>query len=109
MLRALGAAGIRVPRIDGWNEQHQVALQERVAGSSDLPPAPPAQRRAVLLDFIGEIARLHALTPGQLGLSELPIPRTPAEAALGEVDTLEAMLVRQPSLPTSLRCSERAQ
>lgn len=92
VLRALGAAGIRVPRIDGWHEQHQVALQERVAGSSDLPPAPPAQRRAVLLDFISEIARLHAITPEQLALSELRVPRTPSEAALSEVDTLEAML-----------------
>ncbi len=94
ILRALGAAGIRVPRIDAFSEEHQVALQERVRGSSDLPPAPPAERRAVLLDFISEIARLHSLTPEQLALPELAIPRTPAEAALGEVDTLEAMLAR---------------
>lgn len=92
ILRALGAAGIRVPRIDGWNEAHQVALQERVRGSSDLPPAPPDERRAVLLDFIGEIARMHALTPESLGLAELKVPRTPAEAALGELDALEQLL-----------------
>ncbi len=94
VLRALGAAGIRVPRIDGWNEEHQIALQERVRGSSDLTSAPPAERRAVLLDFIAEIARMHALNPEQLALSELAIPRTPAAAALAEVDTLEAMLER---------------
>ncbi|MFI5320795.1 MAG: phosphotransferase [Myxococcota bacterium] len=92
ILRALGAAGIRVPRIDGWNESHRVALQERVGGSAELSSAPPAVRRAVLLDFIEEVARMHALTPPQLDLADLPIPRTPAEAALGEVDTLERML-----------------
>ena len=92
ILRALGGAGIRVPRIDGWSDEHRVALQQRVPGSADLPPAPPAQRRAVLLDFIAEIARMHALTPERLALPELAIPRTPAEAALGEVDKLEAML-----------------
>jgi aminoglycoside phosphotransferase (APT) family kinase protein len=91
ILEGLGAAGIRVPRILGWSEAHQVALQERVRGSADLPPAPPAERRAVLLDFVEEIARMHALTPARLGL-DLALPRTPAEAALGEVDTLEAML-----------------
>lgn len=92
VLRALGAAGIRVPRIFGWSEEHRVALQERVRGSADLMGAPPAQQRAVLLDFIAEIARMHALAPEKLALPELPLPRSPAEAALGEVDTLEAML-----------------
>jgi aminoglycoside phosphotransferase (APT) family kinase protein len=92
VLRALGAAGIRVPRILGWNEEHQLALQERVPGSDDLPPAPPAQRRAVLRDFVAEIARMHALAPEQLKLPEMPLPRSPAEAALGEVDRLAAML-----------------
>ncbi|MBM4383716.1 MAG: phosphotransferase family protein [Deltaproteobacteria bacterium] len=91
VLGALGANGIRVPRIHGWSEAHQVALQERVRGSADLPPAPPAERRAVLLDFVEEIARMHALTPAQLAL-DLAIPQTPAEAALGEVNTLEGML-----------------
>ncbi len=92
ILRALHACGIRVPRIDAWSDAHQVALQERVGGSADLSSAPAADQRAVLRDFAEEIARMHALSPERLALPELPIPRSPAEAALGEVDTLERML-----------------
>lgn len=92
ILRALGAAGIRVPRIDGWSDAHRVALQERVRGSAELSAAPPARRRAVLLDFVEELARMHALRPERLALPELAVPRTAREAALGEVDKLEALL-----------------
>jgi aminoglycoside phosphotransferase (APT) family kinase protein len=92
ILRALHAHGIRVPRIVAWSDAHQVALQERVRGEADLAAAPPDAQRAVLREFAAEIARMHALTPGQLALENVPVPRTPAEAALGEVEKLEAML-----------------
>ncbi len=92
VLEALGRAGLRVPRIHGWSEVHQAALQERVRGSSELPPAPPGQRAAVLRDFMDELARLHALAPEELQLADFALPKSARDAALGEVDKLEAML-----------------
>ena len=92
ILRALRANGVRVPRIDAWSDAHQVVLQERVRGDANLAAAPPEAQRAVLREFAEEIARMHALAPEQLALADVPVPASAREAALAEVDKLEAML-----------------
>lgn len=87
--RALMQTAIPVPALLGWNEEHHAALFSRVPGSADLPGVTDAtQQRKVMEDFIDVIARLHRLEPDALELDELlgPLPRTAAEAALGDLD-----------------------
>lgn len=86
---ALTEAGLPVPALLGWNEDHHAALFSRDPGRSDIDKVEDAkQQRAIMEDFIAVIAKLHQLDTDRLGLDDIlgPKPQTAAECALGDVE-----------------------
>ncbi|MCU0310880.1 MAG: phosphotransferase family protein [Acidimicrobiales bacterium] len=89
VIQALADTDIPVPDVYGRNDELRCTLFERVRGRSDIDKVDdPVQQRAVMEDFIRVIARMHTLDLDELDLAEhMPyLPRTPAEAALNDVD-----------------------
>jgi len=86
---ALMTQAIPAPSLLGWNETHHAALFSRDAGSADLPGVEDTVRqRAIMEDFIDVVARLHKLDTDTLGLEDTlgPLPTTPEQCALGDLD-----------------------
>ena len=87
--QALMAHPVPAPALLGWNEEHHAALFTRDAGSADLPAVEDkARQRAIMEDFIDTVARLHRLDTTALGLEDIlgPLPSSPAECALGDLE-----------------------
>lgn len=90
IIEALGAAGLPVPEVYGWNGELRATLFERDAGRSDIDKLEDVkQQRAVMEDFMRVVARMHTLELDELGLDDVMLykPVTASECALGEVDT----------------------
>lgn len=86
---ALMTQPIPAPSLLSWNEEHHAALFSRDAGSANLPGVEDKLRqRAIMEDFIDVVARLHQLDTDTLKLEDSlgPLPTTPAECALGDLD-----------------------
>ncbi|MEZ4216443.1 MAG: phosphotransferase [Myxococcota bacterium] len=93
IVEALGARGIPVPAVHGWNAALRATLFERDRGRSDIDKLEDrARQRAVMEDFVRVVARVHALDPDELGLDDVMAyrPKTPRECALAEVDAVVA-------------------
>lgn len=88
IVRALQGTSVPVPVLYGSDDTLGCALFERLSGQANLPEMPEAQQREVMRDFVDIIARLHLLDLEMLGLPALPLPTTPEECALGEVDRI---------------------
>ena len=89
--QVLGGCGIPVVEVHGWNPALQATLFGRDPGRSDIDELDdPRQQRAIMEDFMRVVARMHQLEPGDLGLDDVmtPMPKTPEEAALNEVDVI---------------------
>jgi len=94
IIEAIRARGIPAPALFGWSGELRAALFERDPGRSDLDKLEDrAQQRAVMEDFMRVIARVHALSPDELGLDDVMQyrPKGARECALAEVD----LVVRQ--------------
>lgn len=69
---ALQHTNVPVPEVLGWDKQQQLALFERVAGQAAIDKLSDAgQQRLVMEDFIDAVARLHLLSPEDLGLDDV--------------------------------------
>lgn len=90
ILRALEPSPVRAPRVVAANEEHGVALLERVAGRADFHHiADPDERERTAADFIEQLAALHRLEPEKLALGGLPLPRNAEEHALADLAVWE--------------------
>jgi len=90
IVRALGNSPVPVAAVLGDSDTLHCVLFERLTGRSDLHNMPPAQQRAVMLNFMDVVAQLHALPLDLAGLPAMPMPADARECALGEVDLVLA-------------------
>ncbi len=86
IVRALQDTDVPVAAILGSNDALHCVLFERLGGRSDLQNMPPSQQKAVMLDFMDVVARLHTLPLDTLSLPEMAVPQDAQACALGEVD-----------------------
>ena len=86
VLRALGEAGARVPRVYGYCAEPAGILMERVSGEFDYTKlaAGPA-RDALDDDFLRELARIHALGPARFVAAGIEAPRDAEACALHDL------------------------
>jgi aminoglycoside phosphotransferase (APT) family kinase protein len=59
--RLLEEHGIPVPHVYGWIDQPRAFVTDRAAGQPDFTGVPEAERDAVVDDYLGVLARMHAL------------------------------------------------
>lgn len=83
VLRALAGTDVPVPPVICLEEDASILgtpfyvmerLEGRVFSDCALPDLPPADRRAIYLDMARTLARLHAVRPEQVGLSDFGKP-----------------------------------
>jgi aminoglycoside phosphotransferase (APT) family kinase protein len=86
VLRALGEAGARVPRVHGYCPEPAGILMERVAGEFDYTRlAPGPERDALDDDFLRELVRIHALEPARFVAAGLEVPASAEDCALHDL------------------------
>ena len=78
VLQALQNHGVAVPAVlDGYHESTESILMEWVAGTQDLTTlTSPEELDIVMGEFFENLARLHKLTPSDLAITHLDIPKT---------------------------------
>lgn len=92
ILRALAPTAVPVPRVRGYNRVHEAALLDRMPGRADFHHiADAAERERVADHFMELLAALHRLAPEELNLQELPLPATPQQHALLDLNTWERL------------------
>jgi aminoglycoside phosphotransferase (APT) family kinase protein len=96
LLKALEDTEVPSQRILGWNEELQLALQQRVRGAAELNRADRNQQHAVMIDFMDVLARLHNLDAASMELPGFEWPETPEEHSFLELRAVES------SVPQSL-------
>jgi aminoglycoside phosphotransferase (APT) family kinase protein len=86
VLRALGEAGARVPRVFGYCAEPAGILMERVAGESDYTKlAPGPARDALDEDFLRELVRIHRLDAARFVAAGIETPATAEDCALHDL------------------------
>ena len=109
VMDALGSTGVPVPRMHALCEDASVIgtkfyVMEHVAGrlvtNTLMPGFDPAERRAVYLDMVAILARLHEVDPGAVGLADFGRPgnyfarqvsRWTKQYVASETETIPAM------------------
>lgn len=92
LLAGLERHGIPVPHTYGYSTEHKALLQDFVPGGVRFHHiADPEERDRTGDDFMRVLAKLHRLTPDQLGLprDEFHVPVTPADHALHDLELWE--------------------
>jgi len=86
VLRALGEAGARVPRVYGYCTDPAGMLMERVAGEFDYTKlAPGPERDALDDDFLRELVRIHQLDSARFVAAGIEAPADAAACALHDL------------------------
>ncbi len=86
VLRALGEAGARVPRVYGYCADPAGILMERVPGEFDYTKlAPGPARDALDEDFLRELVRIHRLDPARFVAAGLEAPANAEACALHDL------------------------
>jgi aminoglycoside phosphotransferase (APT) family kinase protein len=89
--QALGETDIPVTDVLAWNPDLRTTLFSRDPGSADIDKLEDSVRqRAIMVDFMRAVARMHRLALDDLKLDDImgPRPTSAEEAALGEVDVV---------------------
>jgi aminoglycoside phosphotransferase len=86
-MRALGDAGMTVPRILGIHPAKEAVLSERVSGATWFYRIKdPDEQVQVAQDFMRNLAAVHRLDPRDLGIDGLGPVRTAREHALDRIE-----------------------
>lgn len=86
ILRVLGEAEARVPRVHGYCADPAGILMERVAGEFDYTKLPPGSERDALdEDFLRELARIHALPAERFVAAGIEPPPSPEACVLHDL------------------------
>jgi aminoglycoside phosphotransferase (APT) family kinase protein len=100
VLEALAASGARVPKVYGFCADPAGMLMERVAGDFDYTTlAPGPVRDALDDDFLGELARVHALDPALFVAAGIAAPASDEACVLHDLAAWERayrMALRRP-------------
>jgi aminoglycoside phosphotransferase (APT) family kinase protein len=103
VLRALGDAGARVPRVYGYCDDPAGILMERVAGQFDYTRlAPGPARDALDDDFLRELARIHQLGPERFVAAGLEAPASAEDCALHDLALWERAYRRALARPVPI-------
>ncbi|MEZ4333790.1 MAG: phosphotransferase family protein [Myxococcota bacterium] len=103
VLRALGESGARVPRVHGYCADPAGILMERVAGDFDYTAiAPGPVRDALDDDFLGELARIHALPAERFVAAGLEPPPSGEACVLHDLALWERAYRRDLKRPVPL-------
>ncbi|MHA3793966.1 phosphotransferase family protein [Sphingomonas sp. YL-JM2C] len=99
VISALGDAGPRVPGIIAYSAAHNAMLMEFVDGATHYQATPDPERQAhIQRDLMRQIAKLHALRPDEIGLSDFAAFGTIRSALEHDLATLAEMYGR-PATP----------
>lgn len=91
--RALGAIGVPVPKVWGFDEKHDLLLVDRADGAVWFhPPAEQAEQVSVAQDFIRHLARWHSVPASELGLQCFGPVKSWREHQLEQLDANEAFV-----------------
>jgi aminoglycoside phosphotransferase (APT) family kinase protein len=86
VLRALGEAGARVPRVYGYCADPAGILMQRVAGEFDYTQLAPGPARDALDDeFLRELVRIHQLDPARFVAAGIEAPASAEDCALHDL------------------------
>jgi len=90
LLTALGGHTLRTPPLIAYSVEQRALLFEFVPGETLFSVIEdPAEREQVAFDFIGELAKLHAIDPEPLALEGFGAPQPVARSVLDRLDALE--------------------
>jgi aminoglycoside phosphotransferase (APT) family kinase protein len=90
--RAVGAAGLPVPRLLGVHPRYEAVLMEHVPGDAGIVKLPVEAQAAIVADFTPLLARLHAADPADMELPSLGPIRSVREHVTLELDIWESRL-----------------
>ena len=74
--------GIPVPHVYGWCDEPRAFVTAAVGGSNNFEHATDAERAAVMDEYMGVLARIHALDPDRYERAGIVRAATPAESGL---------------------------
>jgi aminoglycoside phosphotransferase (APT) family kinase protein len=89
VVRALGEAGARVPKVHAVHPVQEAVLQDRVEGGTWFSRIEdPDEQLRVAQDFIRQLAYVHRLDPAQLRVPALGPARSAREHALERIEAI---------------------
>jgi hypothetical protein len=90
VLQVLEAHGIPAPHVHGVIDEPSAIVMDRLPGGVNLATVEDeAERRAILDDYVGILARIHAIPPAAFEAAGLATPETPEGVALGWFNRVE--------------------
>ena len=81
MQELLGSMGIPVPRVHGYLHDPPAIVMERARGSTEFSGSSDEERRAVVDEYVGILARMHQLDVGPFVEAGAELPARPSDAA----------------------------
>lgn len=91
---------IPVPRVYGWLEALPAYVMDRVPGRPDFADSPVAERDAVMAEYMGILARIHALEVEEFAAAGItrasPSTSTPGSVGMAHFEKLYRQTKRRP-------------
>lgn len=78
----LDAHGIPVPHVYGWVDEPAGFVTDRVPGEHDFSKSTDEQRDAAMREYMGILARIHALDPGEFSAAGIDRGPSPVHSGL---------------------------
>lgn len=89
VVRALGEAGVRVPKVHAVHPTREAVLQDRIEGGTWFARIEdPDEQLRVARDFIEQLAHVHRLDPAKLDVPDLGPVRSAREHALERIQAI---------------------
>jgi aminoglycoside phosphotransferase (APT) family kinase protein len=95
----LGECGIPVPQVYGWCDEPRAFVTDRVPGRADFAGTPDTERDAVMDEYMGILARIHALDVALFaaaGITRAEPPETPATIGMRSYERVYRANKRRP-------------
>ena len=81
MQELLGSMGIPVPQVHGYLRDPPAIVMDRVRGSTEFTGSSEEERRSVMDDYVGILARMHHLDVGPFAEAGAELPARPSDVA----------------------------
>ncbi len=81
--------GIPVPHVYGWSDEPRAFVTDAVPGAAHFERATEAERVAVMDEYMGILARIHALDPDRYARAGIVRAATPARSGTVGMDVYE--------------------
>jgi len=97
--RVLEAHEIPVARVHGWIDDPRAYVMDRVPGHNDFSQAGEAERRGVMDEYMGILARIHALPPEPFSRAGILRAEKPADSGRVGIQRYEEFYRRSKRRP----------